>query len=449
MTNINQPWKQTALWSLCRKTAEKLGVKQQHIPKLLRSVLASSPYSSLSTPSLPEWFVSEADAALSRHAQDEKPLFIYVPWIKQHGDSLLQKLAPSNSYTLAPLNIFHNAGQLHERRKIIHFAAKHPALYRKMLISRLAVLRHRLAGCLFTVDWVPPMRILAEVCGELNIPRILIPHESVFINRERYYVDPYTGNSTPAADIVLGWGELQKEIFTERGYPKERISIIGTPKFDSYTNYTPYLEREIFMRIFGLSPERKTILFTAQPLDSQINTFAARLSQNRAIADLLDYGEANGIQVIIRCPPSNDEVLGDILRKRIDASPLFAIDEAFCYMVSPEEAIYHCDALTSVNSTMLFEALLMGRPAVSQKYVEFDQIWQQAGIPAVHDQQALFQILDRIFIRGDYQISDQGMTWAAQQFSNGAFDGKATQRAKSYLADLACGRIQLRAAAPS
>ncbi|MCR6501675.1 hypothetical protein MUO32_21785 [Shinella sp. CPCC 101442] len=50
------------------------------------------------------------------------------------------------------------------------------------------------------------------------LPTVLIPHESVFVNRSKYYWAPSSQASIPLSDVILGWGSLQKEIFAGRGY---------------------------------------------------------------------------------------------------------------------------------------------------------------------------------------------------------------------------------------
>ncbi|HBH26833.1 MAG TPA: hypothetical protein DDX54_05475, partial [Rhodospirillaceae bacterium] len=312
-----------------------------------------------------------------------------------------------------------------------------------MLARRLVPLRNRIAGVIFTFDWAPVARIAANLCEELGIPRILIPHESVFADRDKYYRDIVSGANVPLADIVLGWGEMQREIFTERGYPDARFRSTGAPKFDVYKDYAPHLTRAQHHRLFGLDPERETILFCAQPLDSQFSTKQARETQRAVIGDLLDFCEGRGAQLIVRMPPSKDAILNKALRERMEPNPLAAVDEATCYLVPPEEAIYHADLVTSVNSTMLFEAWLMGRRALSTKYLEFDQIWQKVGIPAAKGREALFKEAAALLDDPDWAPDAKGMEWAGRMFGVGRCDGKAGARISALLSDIATGRFVL------
>lgn len=389
---------------------------------------------------IPNWFNGMPGMELSSALQQTKPIFLFIPWIAEHGNKLIAKINSTQDYILAPLDFVKDPDE--NRREVLRFARRSPHIYRKMIIRRLTSLRGHIKGVILTFDWAPVMRIIATVCRDLDIPTILIPHESVFVDRNKYYWDFTAHASVPSSDVILGWGELQQSIFTERGYPSDRFIAVGAPKFDSYHNYRPELTREQFCRLFGLDPKRKIILFASQPLDSQLDVKIARESQQNAISDLLDCAELKDMQLVVRLPPSKDNILGESLQAKIMQSKRAAIDDALCYLVTPEEAIYHSDIVSSVNSTMLFEGLLMGRAPLSTKYVEFTQIWEQAGIPAARNKEEISAQLDSVLSEG-WEPSVTGMEWAAQMFSVGTFDGKACERIKKYLRKVAKDPDQL------
>jgi hypothetical protein len=170
-------------------------------------------------------------------------------------------------------------------------------------------------------------------------------------------------------------------------------------------------------------------------LDSQLDQKAARIAQRAAITDLLELLPSINAQLIVRLPPNKEDILGTPLRSRLVLASEAAIDDGQCYLVSPEEALFHSDLVTSINSTMLFEAILMNRPALSLKYVEFNQIWSNAGIPAVEDKQGLEQELPSLLSK-DWKPSYEGMKWAANMFGIGVFDGIAAERIKSKLVEI-------------
>jgi len=383
---------------------------------------------------IPGWYRPEEGYELKLAMESSKPIFLYIPWISEHTNALIDNIQSESDYTLAPLDFVTDLNNY--RREVLRFARENPDTYRKMIVRRLIPLRPKLAGIIFTFDWAPVMRVIAHVCEELSIPRILIPHESVFMDKDKYYRDPKSFASQPLADVILGWGELQKSIFVDRGYPEARFLSVGAPKFDKYTDYLPNLSRSQYYRLFGLSPSQRTVLFASQPLDSQLNVKVARESQRKAISDLLTVCESLDFQLVVRLPPSKDNILGAALKKRLVLSDRAAIDDPLCYLVPPEEAIYHSDVVASVNSTMMFEGFLMGKMPLSTKYVDFDQIWEPCRFPVATHLAGIRQHLETFRSEG-FTADPAGMEWAASQFSNGSFDGRSTTRIRDYLLEAA------------
>ena len=335
---------------------------------------------------LPAWYNAHLT---DERLRDESGYFLYMPWIPEHGDSIIRPLAAGDGPPILPFDLMDRKGVMTRRTQILAFARNNPIEYRRIVARRLVEIRPNVAGFIFTFDWAPAMRIVSEVCEQLRIPRILVPHESVFIDESKFYVDYRTGASRPSADLLLVWGALQERIFVNRGVSPERILQVGAPKFDAYVNYRPRLGYGDFCRLFGLSQDKATVLFAAQPLDSQTDTRVARDSQRQAVSDLLDVVDEQGMQLLVRMPPSRDDVLGRELRRALSERGCAAVDEADYYLVPPEEAIRHSSIVTSINSTMLFEALLAGKPSVSLKYVDFEQMWEKAGIEAVRTRDEL------------------------------------------------------------
>ncbi|MGR7994414.1 capsular polysaccharide export protein, LipB/KpsS family [Xanthobacter sp. ZOL 2024] len=391
---------------------------------------------------VPRWYRPHLSVETKRHFATGKAVFLYMPWITEHTDALIARLGTSNDYELVPFDMFSGIEDNTTRRAIFRFAQENTDSYRRLVVRRLVQMRRHIRGIIFTFDWTPVTHVIASVCEELEIPKILIPHESVFVDRSKYYWDPTAKASIPMADVILGWGALQREIFLERGYPADRFKVVGAPKFDVYADYQPALTRAQFCRLYGLDPDRKLVLFATQPLDSQLDTRMARKSQRQAVEDLFTYLEARGAQLLVRLPPSKDDVLGPETRNLLTKSGLGAVDDAHCYLVTPEEALFHADVVSSVNSTMLFEAALLGRPALSMKYVEFDQLWEKVGIPAARNVAEMEPLLDRM-LAGGWTYPESGMAWAAEMFGAGAFDGLASARIGRYLAQLAADEHML------
>lgn len=370
----------------------------------------------------PEWFLP---------IQDDLPpgeFFAYVPWIREHTDALVNLIKPHTSAVIAPLHLVRPNGDDELRRNAMASAIRYPEEVRSLLFSRFTPLAGRLKAVVFTFDWHPFARLVSTVCEDLGITRILIPHESVFAKRTMYYVDSATGIDRPSADLVLAWGDLQSNIFKERRYPPDRIEIVGAPKFDAYRNGRgSAIDREMFSRIFDFHREKPVILFSAQPLDSQFDAAAARTSQQRLVSDLVGICQRHNWQLLIRTPPSRAlDVLGTQLREKCAAAQFVRIDQSGFYRVTPFDALSNCDAIVSVNSTMLFEGILLNKPSISAKYIDFDSFWTKTGIPFAHSAKELESLLKRFL--SDNFSQEYNLEWASKSLSNGEFDGNAATR---------------------
>lgn len=366
--------------------------------------------------------------------------YVYFPWIQGHGDALMRKLS-CKELPIAPLTIFSTA--LSHKERVGHKRAiqNAPDLYRRLCVRVLLSLPPTVRGVLFSMDWTPAMRQAVAACKEVGLRSILVPHEGLFADVQRYYLDPRTGADHPVCDHALVWGKLQADIFHKRGYPQERITITGAPKFDAYHDYRPELSREQFCRVYRLDPERPIILFACQPLDSQFDFNVARESQQNAIRHLADYCARHETQLLIRQPPNGENVLVN-LQPLLMQLPHVQLDNP-SYVTTPEESIFHSAVVCSINSTMLFEAALLNRPSISTKYVAFDSLWEQAGGAVAVDEASLSALLDQMLSASPPVLDTCPSSRFAKMFSPAGFDGQATQRVREALSQFAVAPPQV------
>lgn len=360
-------------------------------------------------------------------ADEESKVFAYIPWIGGHSYHLIQTINKNYKTQIYKINLF-SCNTQESRRNISKFARNNPVEYKYFLRNKFIFLKNRLSAVIVTFDWAPVMRLIVEVCHELKIPTILIPHESIFLDEKKYYWDMTTYASVPKCDLVLAWGELQKRIFIERGYPKENIHIVGSPKLDNCAKYTPVLTREQFCHFYGFNSAVPIILFAAQVLDSQIDQALARQAQRRTIADLLEFCEINQCQLLIRQPPNGSDVLNKELKEQLKKASLYAkVDHSSCYQTAPEESIFHSDIVISINSTMLFEAIIMGKKSLSIRYININSIWNDKIIPYAKNKRDAFKKILNLLESG-FTPSEDELKRLKYEFSIGEFDGRACAR---------------------
>lgn len=371
------------------------------------------------------WLNTEDEVELSSASY-----YLYLPWIAEHGDFVIHAIK-KQGVPIQKFALIKNSDSMDNRILVKNFAKNHPDQYRKIVLSRLIKVKDQVKGMLVTLDWIEPMSILIDACKELNIPTYLIPHESVFLKEDKYYFNARTGISYPRVDKIFAWGNLQKSIFTKRGFAENDIIVTGAPKFDPYYQYQPKVTRQQLNRLMGFKQDRKLISYAVQPLDSQLNMEQARKVQQQAIRDMILLAEKYHYNLIVRMPPSNDDVLDKATREQIQSSDFIFLEEKPVYLLDPYETIYHSDIVASVNSTMLFEAALNGKVALSTKYIEFEQIWDHINILVAENALELLALFEQDFCQ--WKISAESMQWAATEFSNGNFDGKAAMRIAEYL----------------
>jgi hypothetical protein len=358
--------------------------------------------------------------------------YLYLPWIKSLTGALITSINKSDKYRLISLAIFNDSHTLVSRKKINYFSKYCQSDLVKIVSDWLEPVSNEVHGLVLTFDYSFLQREIIKVCARYNILTILIPHESVFLNREKFYYHSLTGINTPLCDYVLCWGSLHKEIFVDRGYPNERIKLVGAPKFDRLYDFQPKLSHEAFCNKAKLKQVRKKILYAAQTLDFQVNQKKSLRIQRKIIRELIDYCFTNKYGFILRCPPTQWKVIDSSIKKSMRKQGFFIDNSDFGYCFNAEEVIHHVDLVVSINSTMLFEALLMGKKALSVKYFEFEEYWNNAGIPTANNSIELNKLLAELLGGADSE-SFEITEWAKKSFSPKDFDGRASIRIMNFL----------------
>lgn len=359
-------------------------------------------------------------------AKEDTDSFIgYIPWIEGHTANLIAMLGSEVQYKIKPISLF-KITDIISRSAVNKFIRKNPEVYR-VFLRHCFKKRKKVKAMIFTFDWLPTMRILVEECKKTDIATILIPHEGVFLNEDKYYWDEKTGVSYPACDYVLGWGSLQKRIFGKRGYPYQNYIPVGSPKLDECILYTPDCSKAEFCAHYQFDENKPILLFACQFLDVQIDTRLAQAKQNEILSDLMQYTEENDWQLIIRMPPNGIDVLNDENKKKAALNQNVVIDYSNYYRSSVKETIFYSSLVLSINSTMLFETVLMKKCALAVHYFDVVPPWGTKLIPAVHDKTELFNKLKKMHdFNAVYDANE--LKHVADLFGVGSFDGQSVKR---------------------
>ena len=90
---------------------------------------------------------------------------------------------------------------------------------------------------------------------------------------------------------------------------------------------------------------------------------------------------------------------------------------------------------------MLFEALLLGKPSISARYIDFESFWQNTSIEFAHSEAELEKLLINYISKSHMPTRD--LTWANEYLAPGAFDGGAAGRIGKQLDDIFIGKYPL------
>ena len=351
--------------------------------------------------------------------------FLYIPWIEAHGDVLLREVFSHDpDLDLTPLRMTPK-GDDSARRALFHFALRHPQTYSRLFEERFLAQPEPVHGLVLTLDWPAPMRIATKIAQSHGVPVILLPHEGVFMDKARFYRDPFSGANCSIADHFLAWGHLQKDIMVERGFDPEKVTIIASPKLQKAANYEPVLRREEYCKRMGLDPDRKIVMFCAQTLDNVGSRRWSRLKQAEAVIHLHEVCKQEGYQLLLRLPPVQHEtILQDRLKYVLkDDLPQFVRPGEGTPENDAREANWHADCTTSISSTMLLEKGLMDGPSLAFDYVrETSPFVERGKLPAVQDKAALEALLPRLIADGRRSFPAEGWTQMERDFSNGDFN---------------------------
>ena len=201
------------------------------------------------------------------------------------------------------------------------------------------------------------------VAGKLKgIPTLAIQHGNIGPLHMGYMfskdsVSAYGSVETPYCPIpdkTAVYGQYYYDLLTRMSaYPPSSVVITGQPRYDILAMADRVFSRESFCAKLGLDPDRKIVLVATQPLLRPIREAFIR----RVLAALKHFPE---VQIIIKTHPREK---GESYKKAVEKENVKVVilpskSETF-------EALYACDLLVAGFSTVITEALVVGKPAVT------------------------------------------------------------------------------------
>lgn len=275
--------------------------------------------------------------------------------------------------------------------------------------------------------------LMARVAAQLKIPSLELQHAGATIDPRSVYCRIETDYLATYGADVNAWHE-------RLGHARSRLISVGSPRFDKYINerVQGFEKGKQLFKQLGLDTSRP-VLLAAVPFS---DTFASALDsyQLAEFFEMIHEARNNvpGLQVLFKCRTGRDV---GITREYIQE--LFQTDSA----VSGDEDIHALlcasDAVVCSNSTVIYQAVLAGKPLVLCSWKSFDtyhaQVYELAA-PLFYVTQEAVDSIVRIFSDPSYR---EELLARQQQFLKGySFDGKSSERVAALPRDLSWNNRQ-------
>jgi hypothetical protein len=287
----------------------------------------------------------------------------------------------------------------------------------KYLETGIRILEHEQPDVVLTkADGPTPVRTFVNLANTRNIPTVLIQHG----------IKSPINDYLPPSQHVAVWGETASGFFEEKGLDSDRFHVTGAPHFDGLANY----DADIAAVKSALDiPEKDAVVTLAsQSFDDEI-----RRSILEAV--ITHIAPLEGVTVVLRPHPRGDIGLHQEFADRSEHNVRIAAEADI------HDLLGATDLLLAINSTVIFEASLLGTPVLVLSFTdERDHPFYAPanGYPRVTDPSQLRDAVTNALNDDEGELRAQQPSFGRKYAHN--TDGGAAQRAASLVEQLADGR---------
>jgi hypothetical protein len=206
------------------------------------------------------------------------------------------------------------------------------------------------------------------VAGSLKkIPTLAIQHGHIGPLHQGYMhsknsIAPSGSVQSPylqIADKTAVYGPFHYNFLTKiSAYPASAVVVTGQPRYDKLLMANKIFSKEDFCAKLGLAPDRKIVLVATQPVPMRKAFIESVLKGLKPFPDL---------QTIVKPHPKENSELYEKLIEEEKMGVILLPREA-----ETLEALYACDLLVAMSSTVITEATILGKPAVTVRPVGED-----------------------------------------------------------------------------
>lgn len=300
-----------------------------------------------------------------------------------------------------------------ENRFWLYYRVQFPRIVKYIETGIRILERERPSVVLTKADGPTPVRTFVNLANTRDVPTVLIQHG----------VKSPINDYVPPSKHVAVWGETAKSFFEEKGIASDRLHITGAPHFDGLSGHDP--DVAAVRERLGV-PDGDTIVTVAsQPFDDEVR---------RSILDAIvnHVASLEGVTVILRPHPREDVALHREFANRSNDDLRIATDADIHDLLSAS------DLLLAVNSTVIFEASLLGTPVLVLSFTDerdHPLYSPENGYPCVNDPDQLGELVTDA-LDGDQRELRAHQPSFGRQYAHNA-DGRAAERVASLVERLA------------
>lgn len=269
--------------------------------------------------------------------------------------------------------------------------------------------------------------LVAQVARQLHIPSLELEHATAT-------TDPRSVYCRIETDYLATYGEDVNRWHKRIGHAPERLIAVGSPRFDRYVNERAQgVERgKRILAELGLDTARPVLfasipfsdVYVGTPDSYQLAEFFAAI---RAVQE-----KVPGLQVLFKFRSrSHVGAMHNYLQELFPADVAMAADEDIFALLCAS------DAAVCNNSTVIYQAILSGKPLVLYPWKAFDsyhaQVYAQE-IPLFYHAREVIDSLVRIFREESYR--EELLARQRQFLKRYSFDGKSSGRVAALLRTL-------------
>jgi hypothetical protein len=180
---------------------------------------------------------------------------------------------------------------------------------------------------------------------------------------------PSKGLMHELPDLVTVWNEAQRdEAVRLHGVPRERVVVVGAPRFDRWFDHGPTESREEYCARLGLAPQRPHILYVGS------TRFKGSLDEGawiaRWVTGLRESGhpELRDVPVVVRPHPKRSLHSDSKGARRLAHTPGLVVHPPNGSEVADQatlsefyDSLHHAGAVVGINTSAMIEAAIVGR----------------------------------------------------------------------------------------